>query len=261
MTRLALSVSLALTAAAAPTASGEALSFPRERQVTFAPHGHVLTNTAVWSPDGAWLVYDLRANPERFTGTRIERVNADTGRVEVLYEALAGSACGVVTWSPTEPTVVFIQGPEPETADWTYGASRRRGVIVDARRPGVAHPLDAVNYAPPFTPGALRGGSHVHVFSGDGRWVSFTYEDEVLDCLGPADESHDPNQRNIGVAVPAGPVRVNRNHPRNHDGDWFAVVVSRTVASPRLGSDEINRAFEEGWIGVDGYRRAAITCP
>ncbi len=150
--------------------------------------------------------------------------------------------------------MVFILGPEP-SADWTYGFSRRHGVIVDARQPGPGRSLDAMNYAPPFTPGALRGGSHVHVFSPDGKWVSFTYDDEVLSRL-PAGEGHDANQRNVGVAVPAGPVRVNRNHPRNNDGDYFSVLVSRTVNQPRPGSDEINRACEEGWVGLDGNVRA-----
>jgi hypothetical protein len=145
--------------------------------------------------------------------------------------------------------VIFIHGPENPDADWTYGASRRRGVMVDVRRPGVARPLDAMNYAPPFAAGALRGGSHVHVFRDDGAAVSFTYEDEVLARLGTTGE-HEWNQRNIGVAVPvgAGGVRVARSHSRNHDGDWFSVLVSRTVNLPRPGSDEISRAYEEGWV-------------
>jgi len=228
-----------------------------ERQITSAAHGHVLTNVNVWSPDGQWIVYDVRAG-EEFNGTRIEQVNVRTGEVRRLYESGDGAKCGVVTYSPAEPKVVFIHGPEKPAADWSYGFTRRRGAVVDVRDPGVARPLDAMNYVPPFAPGALRGGSHVHVFSPDGRWVSFTYEDEVLTRLDadPNAAPHEPNQRNVGVAVPAGPVRVNRNHPRNHDGDWFSVVVTRTVARPRPGSDEISRAFEEGWVGREGYVRA-----
>src|SRR5690606_17945842 len=112
------------------------------------------------------------------------------------------------------------------------------------------------SYAPPFVPGALRGGSHVHVFSPDGAWLSFTYDDDVLRRLGEEDrrESTQVNQRNVAVAVPRR-VQVARHHPRNHDGDYFSVVVTRTVNRPRPGSDEISRAFEEGWIGRDGYRR------
>jgi len=228
-----------------------------ERRVTHAAHGHVLTNINVWSPDGRWLVYDVRSVDSVFDGTRIEQVNVATGEVQVLYQAPRGSACGVVTYHPHQPKVVFIHGPENPTPEWTYGASRRRGVVVNVRQPGEARPLDAMNYAPPFTPGALRGGSHVHVFSPDGDWVSYTYEDEVLARLGPAPAGeHEINQRNIGVSVPAGPVRVSPTHPRNHEGDYFSVVVTRTVAAPRPGSDEISRAFEEGWIVRPNGRRA-----
>ena len=229
-----------------------------ERQLTVAPHGHVLTNLNVWSPDSRWIVYDVRTIDSTFDGTRIEQVNVATGEVRRLYETKNGAACGVVTYSPTEARVVFIHGPENPSADWTYGASRRRGAIVDVRHPGEARPLDAMNYASPFKPGALRGGSHVHVFSPDGRWVSFTYEDEVLARLGSVAQEggHEPNQRNVAVAVPVGPVRVERNHPRNHDGDYFSVVVTRTVAHPRPGSDDINKAYEEGWVVDSSSRRA-----
>ena len=253
-----LALLLGLTAAVSPSSA-------QERQLTHAPHGHVLTNTNVWSPDGRWIVYDVRAVETVFDGTRIEQVNVETGAVQALYESKNGAACGVVTYHPREPRVVFIHGPESPTADWNYGFSRRRGAIVDVRTPGVARPLDAMNYAPPFTAGALRGGSHVHVFSPDGAWVSFTYEDELLARLGAATgdgRDRDFSQRNIGVAVPlpaGGGVRVARSHPRNHDGDYFSVLVTRTVNRPKPGSDEINRAFEEGWItGRDGRRSLAF---
>ncbi len=240
-------VALAMTSAVAAA----------ERQLTTAPHGHVLTNVNAWSPDSRWIVYDVRSADNIFDGARIERVEVATGRVEVLYEAREGAKCGAATWHPREPRVIFIHGPEQPAADWTYGATRRRGAIVDTREPGVGRPFDAMTYAPPFVPGALRGGSHVHVFSPDGGAVSFTYEDEVLARLGAAGD-HDRNQRAIGVAVPApgGRVAVARTHPRNHDGAWFSVLVSRTVNRPRPGSDEISRAYEEGWVPRPGGGRA-----
>jgi hypothetical protein len=179
----------------------------------------------------------------------------DSGRIETVYEARHGAACGVATWHPQKERVVFIHGPEFPTPEWNYGISRRRGVVVDLARPGVAQPLDAMNYAPPFVPGALRGGSHVHVFSADGERVSFTYDDQVLPPAGPGGADAGSGRRNIGVAVAARPVRVARSHPRNHDGGWFSVLVSHTVAQPRPGSDEIGRAAEEGWVGRDGYVR------
>jgi WD40 repeat protein len=113
--------------------------------------------------------------------------------------------------------------------------------------------MDARELAPPFTPGALRGGTHLHTFSGDGQRIAFTYEDHVLagqQGSGNADE----NQRNVGVAARgAGPVRVSQRHPRNHDGEWFSVLVTCTVNRPRPGSDQISRACEEAWIGRSGY--------
>jgi hypothetical protein len=233
-------------------------SLAGERQITEAAQGHVLTNVNAWSPDGRWLVYDVRAGDD-FDGARIERVEVATGAVEVLYESRNGAMCGVATYNPVRPEVVFIHGPENPTSDWQYGFSRRRGAVVNVTQPGVARPLDAMNYAPPFVPGALRGGSHVHVFSPDGQWVSFTYEDDVLaqlDARGDAGPAHDQNLRTIAVSVPAGPVRVARTHPRNNDGEYFSVVVARVVAEPQPGSDEISKAFEEGWVGTDGYKRA-----
>lgn len=228
-----------------------------ERQITFNPRGHTLTNINVWSADGEWIVYDTRVRDDHFTGTTIERVNVRSGEVEVLYTTTNGANCGVATADPAGPRVVFIHGPENPARDWSYGMTRRRGALVDARNPGVARPLDAMNYQPPFVPGALRGGSHVHVFSPDGAWVSFTYDDEVLALLGSDPQAgYELNQRNVAVSVPAGPVRVSRSHPRNHDGDWFSVVVTRTVNCPTPGSDEISRAFEEGWVGHNGYVRS-----
>ena len=35
---------------------------------------------------------------------------------------------------------------------------------MDTGRPGVARNLDARDIVAPFTPGALRGGSHVHIY-------------------------------------------------------------------------------------------------
>ena len=225
-----------------------------EIQLTRSPHGHILTNSGVWSADAQWIVYDTRSDPAGalFDGSTIERVNVVTGEVQVLYRSTIGAHCGVATFSPARDQVVFILGPEHPSADWEYAPHHRQGILVDVTRPGVPRNLDARNLVAPFTPGALRGGTHLHVFSPDGRWVSFTYEDHVLAQAAPGNT----RQRNVGVSVPAGPVRVPRSHPRNHDGEFFSVLVTRTTAHPKPGSDEISRAFEEAWIGTDGYVRA-----
>lgn len=228
-----------------------------QRQITTRPQGHILTNTNVWSPDSRWLVYDTRSDAEGavFDGQRIERVNVETGEVRCLYEAKNSACCGVATFHPQQARVVFILGPEHPTADWSYGPGQRQGAMVDVSCPNVARRMDARDLTPPFTPGALRGGSHVHVFSPDGAWVSFTYNDHLLAQLSNDSDSHDNDARNIGISVPLGPVRVPKTHPRNHDGEYFSVLVTRTVNHPQPGSDEIGRACEEGWIGTRGYLR------
>jgi hypothetical protein len=144
--------------------------------------------------------------------------------------------------------VVFILGPEHPTAEYSYGPNRRRGVVVDVSKPMVARGLDARDLAAPFTAGALRGGTHVHVFSVGGDRVSFTYNDAIVFS----------EQRNVGVSVRGRAVCVKKDHPRNHDGEFFSVLVTRTTASPMPGSDEIRRAFEDGWVGWDGRRIAFI---
>jgi len=94
------------------------------------------------------------------------------------------------------------------------------------------------------------------VWDAAGEWVSFTYEDHVLARFKEATQDDDANLRNIGVSIPFRPVSVTKDHPRNHDGEYFTVLVSRTTANPRPGSDEIKKAFEEGWVGTHVYVRA-----
>lgn len=219
-----------------------------EIQLTDRPGGHILTNTGVWSPHGEWIVYDTRSDPAgtNFDGETIEVVNLHTLEVRQIYGSKNGAHCGVATFSPTSERVVFILGPEHPTDDWPYGPSHRQGVVVDLARPGRATTLDGRDLVPPFTPGALRGGSHAHVFNGDGKWVSFTYDDAVLTGQG----------RNVGVCDLSRRVAVPKSHPRNHDGNAFAVLVTQTTDTPKPGSNEISRAFEDAWVGTQGDRRA-----
>jgi hypothetical protein len=231
---------------------------PEPHQITTAPHGHVLTNSGVWSPDSRWIVYDVRSAPDGsvFDGTRIERVEVTTGRVEVVYESRKGACCGVVTHSPVDDRLAFILGPERPTTDWSYGAARRQGVVVRTSRPGVVENLDARDLMPPFTAGALRGGTHLHVFSPDGGAVSSTYEDAVLEAAADAGQGGERSLRGVGVSACGRPTTVPTTHLRNHDGSAFTVLVSRLTDAPSPGSDEISKAFEEAWIGEAGYANA-----
>ncbi|NIY48785.1 DUF3748 domain-containing protein [Cedecea colo] len=218
------------------------------QQLTCAPRHHQLTNINVWTPDGQWIAFDVRPSGASFSSKTIERVNVASGEVEVIYQASAGAHVGVVTVNPQAPDrYVFIHGPENPDENWRYDFHHRRGVVVEN---GTASNLDAMDITAPFTPGALRGGSHVHVWSPDGTRLSFTYNDHVMHEYDAAQDL-----RNVGVALPYGPVTIAKQHPREYDGSHYCVLVSRTTSSPQPGSDEINRAYEEGWVGDNGYRR------
>ncbi|ERT13287.1 DUF3748 domain-containing protein [Photorhabdus temperata] len=224
----------------------------QERQITFDNRSHQLTNINVWTPDSQWLVYDVRPHGASFTGLTIEKIHVHGGKTEIIYQAKEGAHVGVVTVSPTEPVrYAFIHGPEFPDEQWHYDFHHRRGVIVSEDLPRKAVTLDAMDITAPYTPGALRGGSHVHVFSPDGSRLSFTYNDHVMHELDPA-----LDLRNIAVAVPLKSVESPKHHPREHDGSYFSVVVSSTTPQPEPGSDEINRAYEECWVGQAGYRKA-----
>src|SRR4051812_26148308 len=92
-----------------------------ERQVTFAPQNHLLTNVNVWSPDSRWIVYDTRSDAEGavFDGSLIERLNAETGEVERLFESRNAAHCGVATVNPVDGRTAFILGPEHPTTQWS----------------------------------------------------------------------------------------------------------------------------------------------
>ena len=218
-----------------------------EKQLTFHQRNHQLTNINIWTADSHWIVYDVRPNGGTFSGLTVERVNL-SGQTEVLYQAGDGAHVGVITTSSDlPPRYVCIHGPEHPDSLWKYDFHHRRGVIIQN---GLVENLDACDITPPFTPGALRGGSHVHVFSPDGTRLSFTYNDHVMHELDSKEDL-----RNVGVAVPLHPVCPPKAHPREYDGSHFCVLVSKTTSSPQPGSDEINRAYEEGWIGEEGYLR------
>jgi Tol biopolymer transport system component len=210
-----------------------------EQQVTHGPGGRILTNINVWSPDSEWLVYDVRSDRDGsvFDGSVIERVRVKTGEVQRLFEAKNGAQVGVVTHHPSENKVVFIHGPENPTPDWSYGISHRQGVMVNTDTLA-ALPLDARDLTLPGTPGALRGGSHVHVWHPKGDWLSYTYNDAL----------ENSGVREVGVCFPKA-VSVPNIHPRNHDGTHFSLLATKSTPNPKPNTDETRRAFEEGWVG------------
>jgi len=178
-------------------------------------------------------------------GDTIEMINVRTGEVRELYRARNGRTAAWPRFIRARAKSSSSWVRERPTPDWQYGPFHRQGVIVTADTNAAISPvvnLDARDLSPPFTPGALRGGTHVHVWDAAGEWVSFTYEDHVLARFAQATPDHDINLRNVGVSVlllhageprtrselalldmgrPARAVQVSKNHPRNHDGEYF----------------------------------------
>lgn len=207
-----------------------------------------------FSGDGNWICCDC-ANGSIRDASVIERVNVVTREVIGVYNAhsIPGKGPGVaaVRYFPGESDrVIFIHGPEASTG-LTYEHWRRFGAIVDTRTGALRH-ADARDVTPPFTPGALRGGTHVHVPGGpDKRWVGFTYDDMVMKVAGEK-SGRNWDVRTIGVTQLGKPVHVDAN-AENWNGDGFSVVLAQVSPDPKPGSDELRRAEGECWVGRNGY--------
>ncbi|MFC6194464.1 DUF3748 domain-containing protein [Dyadobacter subterraneus] len=231
-----------------------------EKQITHdLTYNHDLDNNDNFSPDGEWLVYDTRTDdggiPE---SARIEKVNVKTGEIKVLFKVenngIWGPGAGAVSYSPKENSVVFIHGLENSTKENPYQQWRRTGVIIENAKPNVPIYMDARDVTFPYTPGALRGGTHRHEWSGDGQWIGFTYNDAILKALEDVTGSK-RNLRTIGVSKKIKAVKVDKN-AENVSGEWFSALVVRVVPEPKPGSDEISHAVSDSWVGTNGYRRS-----
>jgi len=233
----------------------------KEIQITHdLSYNHDLDNNDNFSPDDQWLAYDVRTQAGGIGACpRIEKVNIQTGEVVILYNlpdnAEFGPGAGAVSYSHATNQVVFIHGLLNCTENNPYQQWRRTGVIIDDSTPGQPIFMDARDITPPFTPGALRGGTHRHEWSGDGQWIGFTYNDAILKHLEDSTgQIH--NLRTIGVSKNIGPVLVPlRSDGDNVSGQWFSVLVVKVVPNPTPGSDEISRAAGDSWVGYDGYRK------
>jgi len=231
-----------------------------EKQITFEPRNHVLAPWDVWSRNNQWVVYDTRRGEGGMgSNSNIEKVNVDTGEIVVLYETSDqtefGPGCGTASYSPVEDKVVFIHGLRNCNAQRPYGFWRRTAVAVDEARPGEPIFIDARDVTHPFTPGSLRGGTHAHEWSGDGKWIGFTYNDAVMAELEKRTGML-VELRTIGVATGHRAVQVDGDSEgENVDGIWFSALVVRVVPDPKPGSDEIKRAYNDSWIGTKGYQK------
>jgi len=230
-----------------------------EVQLTFDPRNHDLDNNDNFSPDDEWLVYDTRSEGGIGANPTIEKVNVKTGEIVVLYETANqseyGPGVGAASFSPVENKVVFIHGLMNCNSERPYEFWRRTGVAVDESRQGKPIFLDARDVTPPFTAGALRGGTHCHEWSADGQWIGFTYNDAIMAAIEER-TGEAVNLRTVGVATSLRPVTVDADaEGENNDGIWFSALVVKVVPNPNPGSDEISRAFSDAWVGTEGYRK------
>jgi hypothetical protein len=230
-------------------------------QITFDDDNHWLSPYGAFSPDDRWLVYDTRqVDSAMGSNPFIKKVNVETGQIETVnttYNHTSnGPGCGTPMYQPTRNRVNIIHGPENANSDIPYDFHRRTCVMVDEEQPGKGIHLDARDISPPFTPGALRGGTHAHQFSGDGDWIGFTYNDSLMvDLENRTGQKSD--LRTVGVMTRYSPIDVDQDAVgENNDGEWFAVLAARVTPHPQPGTDEIDRAFSNAWVGEKGYLKA-----
>jgi hypothetical protein len=231
----------------------------KEHQLTSDAMGHTINPSQIFSPDDQWIVFDTR-NDDTGIGSNgsIKMVNARTGEIRPLYQAKNqtqyGPGVGAATFSPVENRVLFLHGIRNADKDHPYDLTRRTGISIDISDTSKIFFIDARNIVAPFTPGALRGGTHAHSWSADGKWISCTYNDYVLQQLSKTDSSI-KDLRTVAVMAPSGKIKTPANGSENNDGEMFSAVVAKVTASPKPGSDEIDRAFDETWIGKNGYQK------
>ncbi len=216
--------------------------------LTQVPAGHTLHHSGVFSKDGTWIVFDGRNNDTKLgENAQIGIVNVETGEEKVIYETqkptVFGPGVGAVSFSPDKDFVAFIHGLPDANQEKPYAITRRTGVGIDISRPFEPIMLDARDLSSPYTPGSLRGGSHSHGWSGDGQLLSFTYNDDLIE----------PDLRMVGLMIPfKDGIKVGQDNG-NNDGTMYSAIVSDVVQNPVWGSDEINKAFDECWVGKQGY--------
>jgi hypothetical protein len=249
-----------IVAACGPSKTPETNMNLKEYQLTTDAKGHYLNQRQAFSPDDQWLVYDNRNDGSQIgLNPSIEMANIAHGEVKQVYSApnanAFGPGVGAVAFNPKQNEILFIHGLSNHETTKPYGITRRTGLAVDLDNDNKLARKDARDVVPPFTPGALRGGTHAHSYSGDGSWISFTYNDDVMAELSKKDTAK-KDLRNIGVMIDKGPVAVESETAESFGGTMFSVIVSETTESPRPGSDEIEKAYEEGWVGTNGYVKA-----
>lgn len=232
-----------------------------EEQLTFGSQNHDLDNNDNFAPDDSWLAFDTRVDAGAIISNAvIGKVNLADGVVSEIYREPSpkpwGPGVGAANVNPVDGSVSFIRGLSSAIVDRSYDLCRRGGACSRLTESNASIWIDSRDVIPPFTPGALRGGTHRHEWSNDGQWIGFTYNDAILAEMEER-TGRKLDLRTVGVAT-----AIKNDQPlvpegkENHQGEWFSVVAVRVVPEPQPGSDEISRAFEDGWVGDSGYRKS-----
>ncbi|MDR7130901.1 WD40 repeat protein [Algoriphagus sp. 4150] len=229
----------------------------KEIQMTFGHKGHFLNQRQAFSPDDKYLVFDNRNDDSKIgeNGT-IQLVNVGSGEIQTIYklenQTNYGPGVGAASFHPERNEVVFIHGLKNASAEIPYGVTRRFAMQVDLNNANSAQPMDARDVTVPFTKGAMRGGTHAYSYSADGPFVSFTYNDAILE--GESKQNHQVQDlRTVGVFVLGKPVFIEgEKNEENFDGNAYAILLAKVKANPQPGSDEIAKAYEECWVGTTG---------
>lgn len=175
------------------------------QQRTFGPYGHFLNHRQAQTCDGKHLVYDTRnADPDIPKTRRIEALDLADNTPKVLYDTQSdqpfGPGVGAAVADPHHPRVLFIHGLKNCSSQNPYATSRRFGALCSLNQsPATIHdarPLESRSMTEAVPWGSLRGGSHAHSFSPDGRWISFTYNDAWVAKHNPSSD-----RRTIGFAL------------------------------------------------------------
>ncbi|MFZ4085662.1 MAG: DUF3748 domain-containing protein, partial [Vampirovibrionia bacterium] len=255
-----------------------------EIQLTNGKHGHTLNATQIFSPDGKWLVFDTRHDDTHISRTgNICKLNIATKEIIELYktknQSIYGPGVGAAAWNPVNDSIIFIHGLLNCNEEKPYSFTRRFGAIISGNHEAGENAEIGVRQSShngtvaegrsiqePLTKGALRGGTHAHTWSADGKWISFTYNDYLMECLEKTSSSKRKDLRTIGVmtmvenihedheAGENAEIGVRQQCPaENFRGTYFAVITAKVTENPKFGSDEIERAFDECWLGKNGY--------
>ena len=224
----------------------------KPKQLTFGAQGHTLHHCQIQSFDGNFLVFDTRNDDTKIGETAtIKVLNLSDLSIQTVYtvknQTPYGPGVGAATFSPKKNTVLFIHGTQNSNHSKPYGPTRRTGVAVDLDTPEIPFFMDARNIDAPFTSGALRGGTHSHCWHPEGDLISFTYNDYVLEQS--TDPTADKDLRGVGVMFPKEVIVPQTSDGENNSGKMFSVLVTQLSNNPTPGSDEIEKAFDECWLG------------